>query len=131
MKTRHLSIIGGIGIVVVGTILIMFAMNPVPHAEITIEGLHDKYNVGEKLDFSVIAKGYGNSCTGPYVEVYNETNQSQLIWGGSYMQYTGMYCDPHDFEYVFHVGVPTQYSVSDKVPIILDKPGTYLVKAHL
>lgn len=109
----------------------MYVINPAPHAGITIEGLQDKYNVGEKLDFSVIAKGYGSYCSGPYVEIYNATNQSQMFWGGSFMQYTGTYCNPHNFEFVFHVGEPQQYSLSDKVPIILEKPGTYLVKTHI
>lgn len=119
-----------IGIAVVGVITTIVILQT-PHIQIKIEEVNDTYVAGTQIDFFVTADGYGEFCYGPEVSILDATNQSNVVWWGSYPAYTGRYCDPHQVEFTFHAG--EQYVVTPQTnrPIIINKTGHYIIKASL
>jgi hypothetical protein len=49
------------------------------HAELSIEGLKDRYSVGERIDFTVRAAGYGTICGYPDLKVIDWDRNGKTI----------------------------------------------------
>ena len=117
MKTVVLPIII-IAIIGIGALL-MFELtkNPLkPNINLTIEGLKDKYNVGEQFRFYVKATGYGKLCGDPYIIISSATNRSKIIWSYTGNESLGI-CPTRDIQDTFGTGL-----------ISINQTGSYLVQ---
>jgi hypothetical protein len=67
------------------------------HFDVSIMGLKDLYNTGEKIDFSVRVKGYGTNCGAPSVKIIDMNNPGRVIDPvGLITDYT---CDPTAYDF--------------------------------
>src|SRR5579872_864888 len=124
MKTLHLAIIVGISVTVaITTIFLSSVQSLISPIHIEVDGLKDKYQTRDPIDFFVNVTGYGPVCDGPEVRIFNAANQ--VVWQGHYPAYTGMYCDPHTLDLDFHAGGDSFTHSPANSPIVLTKIGLY------
>ncbi|MBI3639055.1 MAG: hypothetical protein HY223_01945, partial [Thaumarchaeota archaeon] len=60
-----------------GMNLLLYAQESAPK-ELTVEGLHDSYKIGTKIDFTIKFKGTGYPCSFPVVFVTD--SYSRIVW---------------------------------------------------
>jgi len=102
MKTLYLAIIS-IGLILGIGITIMFGILMVPrqpNINITIQGLKDTYEVGERFSFHVKVNGYGSFCGDPAVEIFKTTNRSEIVWAYDRNEFIGI-CPERDLDDAF------------------------------
>lgn len=51
------------------------------HADLSIDGLKDRYSVGESIDFTIRATGYGVACGYPDVEIIDLDRHGETVFG--------------------------------------------------
>ncbi|MGI0087846.1 MAG: hypothetical protein ACREBI_07775 [Nitrosotalea sp.] len=130
MKILHVAIIIGISVTVaMTTVFLPYVQSAIFPIHIEIDGLKDKYQRGDPIDFFVNVTGYGPVCEGPVVKIFNATNQ--VVWQGHYPAYSGMYCNSHTVDLVYHAGGDPFTHPPVNSPIVLTKTGQYTVNATI
>lgn len=128
MKTLHIAIIAGICASIAITAASLLSVElPFSSIHIEINGLKNKYQRGDPVDFLVNVTGYAPICDGPSVRILNAAGQ--VVWQGHYPAYTGMYCNPHAINLEFHPGGDSFAKSPANSPIILTEAGQYTVNA--
>ncbi|MEM3159604.1 MAG: hypothetical protein QXJ74_02355 [Nitrososphaera sp.] len=97
------------------------------HVELSIEGLKDRYSVGEQINFVVRAAGYGTVCAYPFVKVIDLDRGGSVIFSTAEKGVFLPVCDPdpHSFEQTWP---SSQLGIPD--PLTLDKIGHYKIVAN-
>lgn len=68
-------------------------------ADVSITGLKEVYRTGEKIDFTIRAKGYGTNCGNPSVTMVDTQNPSNMInLFDIIMDYYNCDPEPHSFD---------------------------------
>ncbi|MGI0018984.1 MAG: hypothetical protein ACREAY_00780 [Nitrososphaera sp.] len=96
------------------------------HADLSIEGLKDRYSVGEKIDFAIRATGYGAICGYPDFKVIDLGRNEEIIFTPK-RGITLHLCDldPHNFDRTWKL---SELGVAS--PITIDKVGRYKIVVH-
>ncbi len=117
MNSRIIFCIIAAGIVI---IFVIESKNQVDNIDIVIEGLHDKYKVGQEIEFLVTVKGYGSYCDKPTVVISKNLDGSDPIWISNESFFIGVNCTKKEIHETFRYGV-------DEVPLVIEKPGKYFI----
>lgn len=114
----------GIAFVIVFALLFSIA-SPILHRSFNIvlalEGLKDRYSVGEQIDFNIRATGYGTHCGYPIAQIMN-IDKNEIV--RTIDNGIDVNCDPEpvDFDKSWTL---QDLGVTD--PIMLDKVGHYKI----
>jgi hypothetical protein len=92
------------------------------HLDLSIEGLKDRYSIGERIDIIIRATGYGTACGYPIAKVIN-IDKNEIV--RTIESGIDVMCDPepHDFDKTWALadfGITT--------PVTIDKIGHYKIE---
>lgn len=141
-NTDILPVIGGLatGITLVVTFAMFFGSSSAhdigrySHMGLSIDGLKQTYSIGEEIDFTLTAKGYGKYCPyGPSIAIFDSAGNA--VW--TYETFNLMGCGDPD---ISAHEVDEKWSVKEKVSLLpsssniqtpkINEPGEYKLIAN-
>ena len=121
---------GAVFIVVIATIFVSFtnqSIAPFPkhdyHFQVSVAGLKDSYEVGERIDFVMRIKGFGDTCANPNFAIRN-VDTLEVIW---YSKSVISACDPTPK--LVDVSLRQEELSMGRAPLFINDTGTYEFKA--
>ena len=93
------------------------------HFQVSVAGLKDSYEVGERIDFVMRIKGFGDSCASPSFAIRNASTL-EVIW---YNKSVISVCDPTPK--LVDVSLHQEDLSMRRAPLFINDTGTYEFKA--
>jgi hypothetical protein len=112
---------------------------------VTIEGLKERYNIGEPIDFLVRVEGFGCDMNFPRVLIkraaHSNNQPQETVWsrlGEIRLLPAGTSCSPSEIYQVRHIGDSEKYNNDEQerlrtegsVAITIDSEGRYAVQVQ-
>jgi hypothetical protein len=93
------------------------------HFQVSVAGLKDSYEAGERIDFVMKIKGFGDTCANPNFAIRN-ANTLEVIW---YSKSVISVCDPAPK--LVDVSLRQEDLSMGRAPLFINVIGTYEFKA--
>jgi hypothetical protein len=93
------------------------------HFQVSVSGLKNRYEVGERIDFVMRIKGFGDTCANPNFAIRN-VDTLEVIW---YSKSVISLCDPTPK--LVDASLHQEELSMERTPLLINEIGTYEFKA--